>query len=106
MSKIKFIDIYNLTNKKDYEEAIELIEKIVETGICKELLADGCMDDAGRTQVNAKGFCPEHLPEHCPEHVRPARNIGTSENHKCSGQCSGSKPHLLKASLLAAVAKA
>lgn len=30
MSKIKFIDIYNLTNKKDYEEAIELIEKIVE----------------------------------------------------------------------------
>lgn len=30
MSKIKFIDIYNLTNKKDYEEAIELIEKIIE----------------------------------------------------------------------------
>lgn len=30
MSKLNFIDIYNLTNKKDYEEAIELIEKIVE----------------------------------------------------------------------------
>lgn len=39
------------------------IEKIVETGICKELLADGCMDDAVRTQVNAKGFCPEHFEQ-------------------------------------------
>lgn len=37
------------------------IEKIVESGICKELLGDGCMDDDMRSSVNEKGFCPEHF---------------------------------------------
>ncbi len=37
------------------------IEKIVEEGICRELLGDGCMDDDVRKSVNAKGFCSEHF---------------------------------------------
>lgn len=31
MSKLKLIDIYKLTNKEEYIEAIELIEKTIET---------------------------------------------------------------------------
>lgn len=31
MSKLKLIDIYKLTNKEEYMEAIELIEKTIET---------------------------------------------------------------------------
>jgi len=37
------------------------IEKIVESNICRELLADGCMDDDVRAQVNARGFCEYHF---------------------------------------------
>lgn len=37
------------------------IQKIVEKNICKELLADGCMDDTVRTEVNQKGFCEKHF---------------------------------------------
>ena len=37
------------------------IEKIVESNICRELLADGCMDDDVRKQVNARGFCNYHF---------------------------------------------
>jgi len=37
------------------------MEKIVEHNICRELLADGCMDDDVRKQVNARGFCIEHF---------------------------------------------
>lgn len=37
------------------------IQRIVQENICKELLADGCMDDAVRTEVNAKGFCEKHF---------------------------------------------
>lgn len=39
------------------------IEKIVETNICRELLADGCMDDDVRMQVNARGFCLKHFEQ-------------------------------------------
>ena len=39
------------------------IEKIVETNICRELLADGCMDDDVRTEVNKKGFCLKHFEQ-------------------------------------------
>ena len=39
------------------------IEKIVESNICRELLADGCMDDDVRTEVNAKGFCLKHFEQ-------------------------------------------
>lgn len=39
------------------------IEKIVETNICRELLADGCMDDSVRMEVNAKGFCLKHFEQ-------------------------------------------
>ena len=39
------------------------IEKIVETNICRELLADGCMDDDVRTEVNEKGFCLKHFEQ-------------------------------------------
>lgn len=31
MNKLKLIDIYKLTNKEEYIEAIELIEKTIET---------------------------------------------------------------------------
>lgn len=31
MSKLKLIDIYKLTNKEEYEEAIKLIQKTIET---------------------------------------------------------------------------
>ena len=31
MSKLKLIDIYKLTNKDEYMEAVELIEKTIET---------------------------------------------------------------------------
>lgn len=31
MSKLKLIDIYKLTNKEEYMEAVELIEKTIET---------------------------------------------------------------------------
>lgn len=37
------------------------IEKIVEQGICRELLGDGCMDDDVRKSVNDKGFCNRHF---------------------------------------------
>lgn len=37
------------------------IEKIVENNICRELLADGCMDDDVRAIVNKKGFCEKHF---------------------------------------------
>ena len=37
------------------------IEKIVENGICRELLGDGCMDDDVRKSVNEKGFCGRHF---------------------------------------------
>ena len=37
------------------------IEKIVENNVCRELLADGCMDDDVRTIINAKGFCEKHF---------------------------------------------
>lgn len=37
------------------------IEKIVEQNICKELLADGCMDDDVRMLVNSNGFCEKHF---------------------------------------------
>ena len=37
------------------------IEKIVENGICRELLGDGCMDDDMRGSVNEKGFCARHF---------------------------------------------
>ena len=39
------------------------MEKIVETNICRELLADGCMDDDVRKQVNERGFCLKHFDE-------------------------------------------
>ena len=39
------------------------IEKIVEYNICRELLADGCMDDDVRAEVNAKGFCLKHFEQ-------------------------------------------
>ncbi len=39
------------------------IEKIVETNICRELLADGCMDDDVRKEVNEKGFCQKHFEQ-------------------------------------------
>ncbi|MBQ3571572.1 MAG: hypothetical protein IJA15_01960 [Clostridia bacterium] len=39
------------------------IEKIVESNICRELLADGCMDDDVRMEVNAKGFCEKHFDQ-------------------------------------------
>ena len=39
------------------------MEKIVETNICRELLADGCMDDDVRKQVNARGFCLKHFEQ-------------------------------------------
>ena len=31
MSKLKLIDIYKLTNKEEYEEAIDLVGKTIET---------------------------------------------------------------------------
>lgn len=37
------------------------IEKIVEHGICREFLGDGCMDDDVRKAVNDKGFCMSHF---------------------------------------------
>lgn len=37
------------------------IEKIVEQNICREMLADACMDDDVRTRVNALGFCEKHF---------------------------------------------
>lgn len=39
------------------------MEKIVETNICRELLADGCMDDDVRKQVNEMGFCLKHFEQ-------------------------------------------
>ncbi len=39
------------------------IEKIVESNICRELLADGCMDDDVRKEVNQKGFCLKHFEQ-------------------------------------------
>lgn len=39
------------------------IEKIVESNICRELLADGCMDDDVRMEVNEKGFCLKHFEQ-------------------------------------------
>lgn len=36
------------------------MEKKVEANICRELLADGCMDDDVRRQVNDEGFCRRH----------------------------------------------
>ena len=39
------------------------MEKIVEANICRELLADGCMDDDVRHQVNARGFCLKHFEQ-------------------------------------------
>ena len=39
------------------------MEKIVETNICRELLADGCMDDDVRKQVNERGFCLKHFEQ-------------------------------------------
>ena len=39
------------------------IEKIVEANICRELLADGCMDDDVRSEVNEKGFCLKHFEQ-------------------------------------------
>ena len=52
---------------KHFEEECDcplcVIEKIVETNICKELLADGCMDDDVRSEVNEKGFCIKHFEQ-------------------------------------------
>lgn len=52
---------------KHFEQKCECplceMEKIVEANICRELLADGCMDDDVRKQVNAKGFCLKHFEQ-------------------------------------------
>lgn len=37
------------------------IEKIVEQNVCREMLADACMDDDVRKRVNALGFCEKHF---------------------------------------------
>lgn len=37
------------------------IEKIVEQNICRELLADACMDDDVRAKSNALGYCEKHF---------------------------------------------
>jgi len=57
------IDTGLITEKfkeKDFCPLCE-IQKIIEKGICKELLGDGCMDDDVRRSVNEKGFCEKHF---------------------------------------------
>lgn len=37
------------------------IEKTVENNVCRELLADACMDDDVRTKSNERGYCEKHF---------------------------------------------